>query len=279
METVRQFLVRTFNQPSLSVDLAAAIAAFGRGVLVALVIYALYALVRVLVSRLIRTFQLEKTIVNFLLMALRYAAIIVGIVAVLDQFGVNVGSLIAGLGIAGIAIGFAAKDTLSNIIAGIFIFWDRPFYIGDVVEIQGEYGEVKEITLRTTRVVTPDGKMVSIPNQIIAANKIVSYTMFPTLRLDMPVTIGVTEPIAPARKALLAIVEDDDRFTDSPQPEVLVTKLGDYFVELELRVWVKNVLSHIPVRAELRERIKDSLDAAGIEMPFETIAIVREKNQ
>ena len=145
-------------------------------------------------------------------MALKYTLMVFAVVTALGQIGYDITSLIAGLGIAGIALGFAAKDTLSNIVAGIFIFWDRPFYIGDLVEIEDEYGEVQEITLRTTRIVTPDGRMVSIPNQNIAANKIISYTMFPNLRLDMDVTIGVEEPIEKSRQEMLKIVKGDEDF-------------------------------------------------------------------
>ena len=189
----------------------------------------------------------------------------------------DITSLIAGLGIAGIALGFAAKDTLSNIVAGIFIFWDKPFYIGDLVEIENEYGEVQNITLRTTRIITPDGRMVSIPNQNIAANKVISYTMFPHLRLDIDVTIGVNEDIENARREMLSIIRGDERFMKEPVPVVLVQELGDYYTKLELRVWLDDTKKHIATRAELREKIKNTLDKAKVEMPFETIEILNHK--
>jgi small conductance mechanosensitive channel len=245
--------------------------------LILLAFYILYRILKSVLTRIIERFRLEKTVVNFLMMLLRYTVLIFGAVTALDQIGVNIASLVAGLGIAGIAIGFAAKDTLSNIVAGIFIFWDRPFYIGDLVEIEGEYGVVQDITLRTTRIVTPDGRMVSIPNQKIAENKIISYTMFPHLRLDIAVTIGVNEPIEPARRELLKLVRGDERFLKETPPEVLVTELGDYFTTLELRVWLDDTTKHIPTRAELREKIKNAFDAAEIEMPFEKIEILNHQ--
>ena len=167
-------------------------------------------------------------------MGLKYTVMIFAVITALDQIGYDITSLIAGLGIAGIALGFAAKDTLSNIVAGIFIFWDKPFYIGDLVEIEGEYGEVQNITLRTTRIVTPDGRMVSIPNQNIAANKVISYTMFPHLRLDIDVTIGVNEDIENARREMLSIIKGDERFMKEPVPVVLVQELGDYYTKLRV---------------------------------------------
>lgn len=242
-----------------------------------LVFYILYRILRNLLDRVTLRFEFGKTVSSFLAMGLKYTLIIFAVITALDQIGYNITSLIAGLGIAGIAIGFAAKDTLSNIVAGIFIFWDRPFYIGDLVEIENEYGEVQDITLRTTRIVTPDGRMVSIPNQNIAANKIISYTMFPHLRLDIDVTVGVNENIENARREMLKIVLGDEKYLNDPAPVVLVQELGDYYTKLQFRVWLENTHTHIPVRAELREKIKNSFDAAGIEMPFETLEILNRR--
>ena len=238
-----------------------------------LAFYIVYRILKGILGRIIEQFELGKTVNSFLEMGLKYTLMIFAIITALDQIGYDITSLIAGLGIAGIALGFAAKDTLSNIVAGIFIFWDRPFYIGDLVEIEDEYGKVQDITLRTTRIVTPDGRMVSIPNQNIAANKVISYTMFPHLRLDIDVTIGVNEPIGKSREVMLGIVSGDKRFMNDPEPVVLVQELGDFYTKIQLRVWLDDTLSHIAVRAELREKIKDAFDAAKIEMPFETFEV------
>ena len=239
-----------------------------------LAFYILYRILKSFLANVTERFELGKTIVSFLQMGLKYTIMVFAVITALDAFGYDITSLIAGLGIAGIALGFASKDTLSNIVAGIFIFWDKPFYIGDLVEIEDEYGKVQAITLRTTRIVTPDGKMISIPNQNIAANKVISYTMFPHLRLDIPVTIGVEEPTEKAREVMLGIVKGDKRFMDDPAPAVLVKELGDFYTTVELRVWIDDTHTHIPVRAELLEKIKDAFDAAEIEMPFETFEVL-----
>ena len=241
-----------------------------------LVFYVIYRILKSVVGQVIEKFELGKTVSSFLQMGLKYTLMIFAAITALNNIGYDVTSLIAGLGIAGIAIGFAAKDTLSNIVAGIFIFWDRPFYIGDLVEIEDEYGSVQDITLRTTRIVTPDGRMVSIPNQNIAANKVISYTMFPHLRLDIDVTIGVNEPIEKSREVMLKIVEGDKRFMVDPPPVVLVQELGDFYTKVQLRVWLDDTLTHIPIRAELREKIKNAFDAAKIEMPFETFEVLNK---
>lgn len=277
MEKVIQQLEAYFNPQVIAAKVIILLQNAAIAAVILLAFYILYRVLKAVMSRVIERFALEKTIVSFLMMGLKYTIVIFAVVTTLDQIGLNITSLIAGLGIAGLALGFAAKDTLSNIVAGIFIFWDRPFYIGDLVEIENEYGEVQEITLRTTRIVTPDGIMVSIPNSNIAANKIKSYTMFPNLRLDMDVTIGVNEDIEKARREMLSIIRGDQRFMNEPAPVVLVQELGDYYTKLQLRVWLEETRKHIAVRAELRERIKNALDNAKIEMPFETIEVLNHK--
>ena len=147
--------------------------------------------------------------------------------------------------------------------------------IGDLIEVSDEYGEVRAITMRTTRIVTVDGKLVSIPNSVIVNSKIRSYTMIPHLRLDIDVTIGVNERIDEAREVILDIVRRDERFLKEPPPEVVVITLGDYFVKIALKVWLRDPRIHIPVREELREAIKNALDKAGIVMPYETIELVK----
>ena len=240
--------------------------------------YLCYRLLRFVLARVARRAKVEPTAATFLLMALKYVVLIAGLVMALEELGLDVTTILEGIGIIGIALGFAAKDTLSNIIAGFFLFWDKPFVIGDLIEVSDEYGEVREITLRSTRILTVDGKLISIPNSVIVNSKVRSYTMSPHLRLDIDVTIGVNEKIAAAREAILAIVRGDEKFLTDPPPEVVVITLGDYYVKLELKVWLRDPRIHIPVREELREGIKNALDTAGIVMPYETIELVKHES-
>lgn len=247
--------------------------------LVFAVFYLIYRMLSAAISHIAASVKLERTVTGFILIAVKYVILIFGAITALQQVGINVTSIIAGLGIAGLSLGFAAKDVLGNVIAGIFLFWDKPFVIGDLIEAGGEYGEVSEITLRTTRIITVDGKMVSIPNSLMVNSKIISYTMHPHLRLDIDVSIDVNEEIGKTRDVMLALVAGDDRFLQNPPPVVHVTTLGDYFVGLQLRVWIIDERSHIVIRAELKEKIKRELDRKGIVMPFETLEIVQRKDQ
>ena len=185
--------------------------------------------------------------------------------------------MVASLGVVSLTIGFAARETLSNIISGILIFLDRPFTIDDLVEIDGKYGRVDRITLRSTRIVTNDGKMLAVPNTEVMNKTVISYTNFPHLRLDIAVTVAVTEDLDRARMILVSLVQNDLDYMAEPLPSVVVTQLNDYNVTLELRAWLKDERQHVQKRFELREKVFNTLSAAGVEMPFETVQLAPHK--
>ena len=217
--------------------------------------------------------RLDPTAASFLHAVVKTVLLSVGAVTALGKLGVNTASILTSLGVAGLTIGFAAKDALSNMISGLFIFWDRPFVIGDLVEIGGHYGRVDTITLRSTRVVTPDGRMLAVPNTTIVNTTVASYTNFPHLRLDIAFTVGVGEDLGKVRQTALSVCQGDPRFIREPASAVVVTALNDYNVALELRAWLGDEKQHIEARHELRERLFEALRAANIDMPLETLAI------
>ena len=246
-------------------------------VLAALATFAFFYLLWKLLAAILRAAmgraKVDKTAQAFVQLMVKYTLLIVGMVAALGEVGVNTGSLLASLGIAGLTIGFAARDSLSNVISGVFIFWDRPFVIGDLVEVDGKYGRVERITMRSTRVVTVDGKMLAVPNSQIINTIVTSYSNFPHLRLDIDVTIGTGEDLGRVREMLLDLVLPDDRFLKEPAPSVVVTALNDYNVAVQLRAWLDDEAQHVAVRFELRERVFETLRAAGVDLPFETIQL------
>ncbi|MEZ4267166.1 MAG: mechanosensitive ion channel family protein [Myxococcota bacterium] len=252
-------------------------------VLMALITFGLFYLAWRVIGRgidaLLGRSHLDDTARAFILTLLKYALLAIGVVAALGQVGVDTTSLLTSLGVAGLTLGFAAKDALSNIISGIFIFWDRPFVIGDLIEINGRYGRVTAITMRSTRVVTVDGKMLAIPNSECANSTVASYTNFPHLRLDIDITIGVGEDIDRVRGLLLGIVAGDDRFMPAPPPVVVVTALNDYNVAIQLRAWILDERAHVEMRTWLREAAFKLLTREGVDLPFETIVVRSSASQ
>ncbi|RJP88640.1 MAG: mechanosensitive ion channel family protein [Desulfobacteraceae bacterium] len=217
--------------------------------------------------------RLDKTSVAFTETIMKFGIMGIGIIAALSAAGVQTTGVLASLGVVGLTLGFALRETLSNIIAGILIFLDRPFTIDDLVEIDDKYGRVKQITLRTTRIVTNDGRMLAVPNAEVMNKTVSSYTNFPNLRLDVAVTVAPTEDLDHVRRVLLSLVQNDPDYLSEPLSRVVVTQLNDYSVALELQAWLRDERRHVEKRYELREKVFKALTAAGIEMPFQTIQL------
>ena len=237
------------------------------------VYYVLWKLLDRVTVTITRRTGVDRTAQDFARTILQFVVLALGVVSALGAVGVNTASLLTSLGIAGLTIGFAARDALSNIISGILIFWDRPFVIGDLVEVGGDYGRVERITLRSTRIVTPDGRMLVVPNTEIINRTVASYTNFPHLRLDVGVTVGVGEDLDQVRRVILSLLEGDARFRTEPAPVVVVKQLNDYNVLMELRAWIHDERRHVELRCALREEIFRALTQAGVDMPFETFRV------
>jgi len=234
--------------------------------------YLLWKLLQWVLQPVFSRSNIDETTTVFVNSLVKYGIFILGFVTALDSAGIKTSAVLASLGIVGLTIGFAARDSLSNLISGVIIFLDRPFVIGDLVEVDGQYGKVDRITLRSTRIITVDGKMLAVPNLDVVNKTVTSYTNFPHIRIGLQVTIGVEEDIEKARKLLLEIAKNRNAM-DNPTPRVVVQELNDYNVLLELQVWIKNEREHIAERYALRETIYNAFRDADINMPYETIQL------
>ncbi|MGH7564921.1 MAG: mechanosensitive ion channel family protein [Gemmatimonadota bacterium] len=245
--------------------------------LVVLVFVGVYGLMARALKPVFERGRLGEDASELLLVVLRYVVLGFGFLLALSQLGFDITGLLAGLGVAGLALGFAAKDTLANFIAGMTILWDRPFRVGDRVEIDGEFGQVKRITLRSTRIHTNQNIVVIIPNQSVVNNKIINHTMQATTRIDVPFGIAYEEDIDAARAAILGLMAGDDRIRTRPAPDVVVTEMAESSVNFQLRFWLKNPHEEVPIEYEYTERIKKALDAAGIEIPYPHVSLSVER--
>jgi small conductance mechanosensitive channel len=232
------------------------------------VFYLLYRITRPLLMDVLQKIGLEHALTNMLIGVYRFGLMTLGVVMAAGQLGINVGAALAGLGVAGLTIGFAAKDSLSNIMAGFLIFWDKPFHLGDWVTMGDHYGRVSEITLRTTRVQTRNNTWVIIPNENVINQVLVNHSANGPTRVDVPIGIGYPDSIAKARRVLLQAVGGLETVLKDPAPQVVLDSLGASSVNLLVFVWIANAQSEKPVFFEVLETIKTTLDAAGIEMPF-----------
>ena len=272
-ESILARLQEIFNPKDLGELIAQGVANLVVGLLVFLAFYLLLRILVLLLRRTVRKSRMDETTYSFVETTVKYTVLTIGVLSALNATGIDTAAILTSLGIVGVTIGFAARDSLSNLISGIIIFLDRPFVIGDLVEIDDKYGKVSEITLRSTRVVTSDGRMLAVPNTEIVNKTVASYTNFPTLRLDIGVTVAVDEDIEKTRQVLLELVDHDPDYLKTPPPRIVVTALNDYNIALELQVWLDDERQHVEKRFELREKVFQALNRAGVEMPFETIQL------
>lgn len=236
---------------------------------VLLLFYVLYRLTRnVLKNILSRSKFVDAGLEGLLMKTLSVVGwVFIGIM-VLAQFGINVTALLAGLSVVGIAVGFAAQDTLQNFISGITILIDRPFRLGHYIEVEGTYGKVEEITLRSTRIKTINNEMMVMPNSQMINQKVINHTQFGKLRIEIPFGIAYKEYPQEAREIVLALLEGDERLNSSYNPDVVVTGLNDSSVDMQLRLYVTNPVDAYPIRREYTEKILEALRKANIEIPF-----------
>lgn len=240
------------------------------------------ALVYKLTSRLLKKILLKgrvnEAFSNLLIDNLYKVIIVMSVfVAILSQFGINIKTAITGVGVIGIAIGFAAQDSLSNIIAGFLIFFDKPFLVGDYITIGDNYGRVELITMRSTRIRTQDNKYIVIPNQKIINEVLVDHSTNGDTRIIIKVSIAYRESVSEARRILLDAVADIEGILKKPEPDVVVSLLGDSGVQLLVRVWIKNARREQEIFFKTSEVIKTALESAGIEIPFPHVHIVGDK--
>ena len=250
----------------VSINLVVALVTFGA-------FYLVWLLARVILNSVMKRSELDQTSQAFARTILQYSILLTGLFNALSAMNIDTAGLLASLGIVGITIGFAARDAFSNLISGVLIYLDRPFVIGDLVEIGDYYGEVEQITLRSTRIVTSDGKMLAVPNTEMINKTVTSYTNFPHLRLDIQVTVGVEEDLDRVRRILLGVIAGDPDFMDKPPARVIVTQLNDYNVAVELQAWISDERAHVSIRSELREKVFNALTQEGVDMPYETIKL------
>ena len=200
---------------------------------------------------------------------------VTAIILALDIVGINVMPFIAGAGVAGIAIGFAAKDTLSNLIAGVLLIIDRPFEIGDRIEVwsapagSATWGDVIDIGLRATKIKTTDNIVIIIPNNEIMKRDIVNYTIISTL-IRVRVNIGVSyeADISQAKTIILDVAQRMEWVSASPPPKVVVRNFGDSSVDLQLRVWIQDARRRMDTISFVIDNVKEAFDQAGIEIPY-----------
>ncbi len=217
--------------------------------------------------------KFDVTLFHFLGNLARYAVLGFALLFVLNTFGVKTTSIIAAIGAAGLAIGLAMQGALSNVAAGVMIILFRPFNLGDFIEVDGQMGTVKDINLNNTVLASLGNLKVIIPNSEVWGNTITNYSSFPTRRAEWTFGVGYGADLALAERVIRDTIMGDSRSHSDPEPFIQVNELNSSSVDFLVRVWV-DAADYFQYQADMKRKVKEALDAAGVDIPFPTRTIV-----
>lgn len=211
--------------------------------------------------------RVDETLISFAGNAINVALMVAVIVAAASNLGINTTSFVAVFGAAGLAIGLALKDTLSNVGAAVLIIFFRPFKVGDFIEASGVMGTVKAINLFSTTLTTVDNRSIIIPNGALIGGNIINYTGNETRRIDMTFDIDYKDDLKLAKTVISEILETHPNVLKEPESLVAVGALTQNSVQILARPWVK-VDDYWNTMFEITEAVKMAFDRHRITVPF-----------
>ncbi len=268
LKTIIEELKDFLDVRSLLVEIILYLPKLIAGAIILFMFYFIYRVIRFFLVRKFKKLEVSESVTRLIVKVIKFTTLGLAIILVADQIGIKIIALISTLGVAGIALGLAAQQTLANFISGIILLVSKPFREGDMVELEDTFGKVKEISLRSTAIMTLNNILVDIPNQKIVESKIINHTYNQHIRIAVTVGIAYKEYIPDAQRVLLELVKNDERFLENPASGVVVEEIADSSINLKLLVWIRDSSQEVALTYELRQKIKLALDKAGIEIPF-----------
>ncbi|MFC1455087.1 mechanosensitive ion channel family protein [Candidatus Undinarchaeota archaeon] len=205
-----------------------------------------------------------------------YVLLFIVLMSTFSVLDINVTGIIAAAGVLGLVLGLAGQKSLSNIISGIILIFDKPFEVGDTIKIGELMGVVTDITLLSTRIRTFDNLSVRLPNDEVFSSKITNYSKYDIRRIKIPIGLAYKEKIQPAIDAILKVAEQHQNTLNEPKPQVIVKELADSSVNIELRAWVPRD-EYFSTKSELITQSKNALDDAKIEIAYPHMSVYVEK--
>lgn len=216
----------------------------------------------------------KKLLANFVVSVVTKASWALLGVMILSRLGVNVGPLVAGLGVTGFILGFAFQESLGNLASGMMIAINEPFKVGDFVEAAGLQGSIVEVNMMATVMATPDNKRIVVPNKSVWGGPIVNYSAMATRRVDIQVGIAYGADVDRALDVIRETVLRVPGVLAEPAPTVATAALAESQVTINIRPWVRNA-DYWKVYAETLKSVKAGLAGAGIEIPFPQLVVHR----
>ncbi len=223
-----------------------------------------------------RQAELEPAILLLTRLA-RILLIVIIVVITLAHFGINVAALTAAVGLAGLALSLAAKDTIADAIAGMLILFDKPFRVGDRIEIEeaNTWGDVTDIGLRSTRILTPDNRLIIVPNSIIGSNQVINYSYpDPFYRIQLDVAIAYDTDIESVRKLIVETVKEVEGVFPERGVDALYLEMGDAGMVFRVRWWIETYADTRRMVDKVNTALQEAFDEHGVVCPYPTQNII-----
>lgn len=214
----------------------------------------------------------DKTIMKTLAYVFKLGLKIVIIICLVGYLGIDTSGLTALVASLGVCIGLAVNGALSNLAGGVMIILTRPFRIDDYIEAQGQAGTVVDIHVTNTKLLTPDNKVIYIPNGTLANGEIINYSEKDTRRVDLTFSIGYSDDFERAKEIIKNICDSHELILQDPLPFIRLKEHGASSINLVVRVWVKSS-DYWTVYFDLTEKVKTEFDKEGIEIPFNQLDV------
>lgn len=196
-----------------------------------------------------------------------YAMLAFVVVAILRDLNFELTPLLGAAGVVGIAVGFASQTSVSNVISGLFLIAEKPFAIGDIVNIADTTGEVLSVDMLSVKLRTFDNQFVRLPNETIIKSKVTNISRFPIRRIDIQIGVAYKEKISHVRETLLSVARDTPQCLQEPEPVIIFSGFGDSSLNFLFAVWAKRE-EWLTAKNAIQEKIKERFDEEQIEIPF-----------
>ncbi len=200
--------------------------------------------------------ELDLTLIQVLNDIIKYTLYILAAAIILKWFGIDLTGLILSIGIVGVAVGFAARDTLANFISGLFILADKSFKVGDVIEVSNQKGTVTKMGFRTTRICTPDNKIITIPNSLFSKNPYVNYTASHKRRIDFKVNIPLDVDVKEFEEKIKETIKKIDGILPEPEPSLIILEIADTGIIAKVTAWTDKTDKVVYYKSMIGENIK-----------------------
>ena len=242
-----------------------------RVILILVIGIPLIRLIRSLTKRIVKD-RLSPQSEQLVVRSVYYVAILILLITLLNEFGFRLSAILGAAGIFGVAISFASQTSISNIISGIFLISEKPFQIGDVVQVSSNIGTIESIDLLSIKLKTSDNRYIRVPNETMIKTEVINITRYPIRRLDIYVSVSYKDNLEKVKNVFMEIIENEPLALKEPAPLFSIDKFSESGINIQYGVWV-NKDDYSDLKNSLMINLKDKFEHEHITIPFPHIFI------